>query len=79
VTIYLSNQGKFYWISLVPAMFMTAVCTTYIFFAPEGFNLPRDLSYLVGIGFSFVLLVIFLFYRSNNRKQNIGILTQAAN
>ena len=29
-----------YLIALVPALFMTMVCSTYIFIAPEGFHLP---------------------------------------
>ena len=40
VTVYLANEGKFFWISLLPAIFMTSVTLTYICVAPEGFHLP---------------------------------------
>ena len=35
-------------ISLVPAMWMTMVCSTYILIAPEGFQLSHTLSYVLG-------------------------------
>lgn len=35
-------------ISLVPAMWMTLVCSTYILIAPEGFQLNHILSYVIG-------------------------------
>lgn len=37
--LWLRRNGKNYWIALVPATFMTVVCTLYILLAPEGFNL----------------------------------------
>lgn len=38
-TAWLYRQKKCYWITLVPAVFMTVVCVLYILVAPEGFNL----------------------------------------
>lgn len=49
ITAYLVKEGKFYWISLIPAIFMTAVVTSYLLIAPEGFNLSSDIAYSVGI------------------------------
>lgn len=40
LTVYLVRAGKCYWFTLLPALFMTAVCAAYIFVAPEGFALP---------------------------------------
>ena len=39
LTVYLVQAKKLYVITLIPALFMTAVCSTYIFVAPEGFGL----------------------------------------
>lgn len=39
LTVYLVQAMKLYVITLIPALFMTAVCSTYIFVAPEGFGL----------------------------------------
>ncbi|MFA6795354.1 MAG: carbon starvation protein A, partial [Proteiniphilum sp.] len=36
ITVYLFQKRKTYWITLLPALFMTAVVTTYIMLAPEG-------------------------------------------
>lgn len=48
VTVYLVRAGKNYWVTLIPALFMTCVCTTYLCIAPEGMNLSHGLSYVVG-------------------------------
>ncbi len=45
--------------SLVPAVWMTMVCTTYIFIAPEGFQFNHALSYGLGLFVSLGLLVLF--------------------
>ncbi|MDR1725060.1 MAG: carbon starvation protein A [Bacteroidales bacterium] len=56
-----------YIITLIPAMFMTAVCITYILFAPEGFSLPYLLSVFCGIGVSIVFAVLFFIYNVNKK------------
>ena len=60
VTVFLIKEGKQFWISLVPAVFMSAVVTTYILLAPEGFNLPNEIAYTVGIGVASLLLLATL-------------------
>ncbi|MGN0035759.1 MAG: carbon starvation protein A [Bacteroidaceae bacterium] len=47
-TVYLVREGKNCWITLLPALFMTAVCSTYICIAPEGLRLAPWLSYGIG-------------------------------
>jgi carbon starvation protein CstA len=63
ITVYLVKERKLYWITLVPAVFMTAVTITYLFFAPEGFSLPMTVSSSVGIGVSVLFLAFFLMYK----------------
>ena len=48
ITVYLVQERKNYLVSLLPALFMTAVCSTYIVMAPEGFALPATVGYPVG-------------------------------
>src|SRR5699024_11090527 len=36
--VYLVKQQKSHWMSSIPALFMTGVVSTYIFYAPEGFR-----------------------------------------
>lgn len=65
LTVYLVQAKKFYWITLIPALFMTAVCSTYIFVAPEGLQLPVRLSQLSG---GIVTLLVFLLFLIWKRK-----------
>lgn len=46
--MYLLQSKKFHWIASVPALFMTAVVSTYIFYAPEGFGLAYSTSMVIG-------------------------------
>ncbi|HET9486062.1 MAG TPA: carbon starvation CstA family protein, partial [Chryseosolibacter sp.] len=55
ITSYLIKERKNYWITLIPATFMTTVVTTYLLYAPEGFQLPVDISYSVGMVVAFML------------------------
>ena len=61
ITVWLTREHKCYWISLIPALFMTVVTVTYIFFAQEGFRLSYGIS--LGIAFVVTLLVTVLFVR----------------
>lgn len=48
-TVYLARNGKMYVLTLLPAMFMTAVVSGYIFCAPapEGFGLGADIAAII--------------------------------
>jgi carbon starvation protein CstA len=59
ITVYLANAKKIYWVTLIPAVFMTAVTVTYLFFAPEGFSLSMTVSYSIGISAAIVTFVTF--------------------
>ncbi|WP_243292093.1 carbon starvation CstA family protein [Bacillus sp. FJAT-47783] len=47
--VYLLQNGKFHWICSIPAMFMTSVVTTYLFYAPEGFQMAFRPSMIIGL------------------------------
>ena len=74
VSVYLARKKKFYLITMLPAMFMTAVSVSYILYArrPEGFGL--DYSVAVGAGCVMAALLCVLFYvylqRINSGKIN---------
>ncbi len=63
VTVYLARHGKAYIITLVPAMFMSAVSVSYLCYArrPEGLGL--DWWIAVGAGSVVALVLLFLFVR----------------
>ncbi len=48
-SMYMLKNKKNHWIVSIPATFMTAVCTTYIMIAPEGFKLSTAIGYPVGL------------------------------
>lgn len=72
ITVYLLQERKFYWITLIPALFMTAVITTYLLIAPEGFSLPQNTSYAIGAIFSVGSFVAFYVYKARLRAKGLG-------
>ncbi|MCF0210181.1 MAG: carbon starvation protein A [Bacteroidales bacterium] len=58
-TVYLCKAKKNYIMTIIPAMFMTAVCTTYILYAPEGFGVNYNISVVIGVLFAFFGLCLF--------------------
>ncbi|WP_257669912.1 carbon starvation CstA family protein [Parapedobacter tibetensis] len=68
ITAYLIGQGRYYWIALVPAVFMTNVVVSYILVAPEGLSLPHGLSYACGLLVSTGLLLLTFFHVYRKRK-----------
>lgn len=73
VTAYLIYGNKAYWISLLPALFMTMVCTTYILVAPEGFQLPNHIAYIGGTILTLAISLGFWFYVYQRKKVFVGI------
>ena len=63
VTVYLGKAHKLYWITLVPAAFITSVVISYILVAPEGFRLNFVIGDTIAIVITMVLVLVFLYYR----------------
>lgn len=72
ITIYLSNLNKNYWISLLPAVFMTMVCSSYIFIAPEGFQLSHELSYGLGAAVTIAATASFVALRYRKQRPSLA-------
>jgi carbon starvation protein CstA len=68
---YLAKTSKFYWLTLLPATFMTVVVTSYLIIAPEGFRAPYSVGITVGL--ITALALFFLFIPFIGIKQN-GVL-----
>jgi len=67
--MYLVTIRRSHWFVTVPATFMTAVISTYILIAPEGFGASQAIAYPVGIIAAIGSLALFL-YVANKKKQN---------
>jgi carbon starvation protein CstA len=65
-SVYLARHKKFYFITLIPAIFMTVVCTSYLLFAPrpEGFGLGIGTALGCALVVAAVLTVLFFRYIS---------------
>lgn len=59
VSAYLYRTGKFHWVSTLPAIFMTTVCSTFILNAPIGFSLNYELSVWLGFAISLICTALF--------------------
>ncbi|WP_343101480.1 carbon starvation protein A [Romboutsia sp. MSSM.1001216sp_RTP31141st1_G3_RTP31141_220114] len=70
-TVYLIKNNVNYWITLVPATYMTSVCMSYILQAPEGFRLNATLSNGVGVVVALVLFGLFLVNRQKFANMDI--------
>lgn len=70
-TAYLVKKGKYRFGSLITAFsaaFMSAVSSTYILTASEGFRISTNIAYPIGIGFAVVLFAVYIFYMRQNKK-----------
>jgi carbon starvation protein CstA len=68
ITAYLIREKKSYWVSLVPAVFMTAVVTAYLFVSPEGLSFSPEVSYVVGVSVACFLMIATLVTVSRRNK-----------
>ena len=59
LTVYLARQRKPFYITLIPALFMTFVCSTFLLISPIAFGIGNLISY--GIGGCIVLVAISWF------------------
>ena len=69
ITVYLAREKKPYIITLIPALFMTCVSTTYICIAPEGFQLPHTISYTIGAIAVIIAIAWFFVWKSKRVKK----------
>ncbi|MGL6198739.1 MAG: carbon starvation CstA family protein [Lachnospiraceae bacterium] len=71
-SMYLFREKKNYWLTAVPATFMSAVSMTYFFYAPECLNLGTTIAYPAGIILAIVFLGIFIYATRRNPKPAVS-------
>ncbi len=67
ITVYLVQQKKPFWMTLIPALFMTIVCSTFLLISRQAFGLSPAISYT---GSVVVLVVAIVCFFSWLRKNN---------
>ena len=70
-TMYLLIKGKNYFVSLVPALFITYMVFVYILNQKIGFNLDLNLSFVVGLVLTVILTVMFFVKAKKNKADKI--------
>lgn len=74
ITVYLVRKNKPYVITLLPALFMTGVCSTYLFISKQTFGLQEDLAYYLGILTVIIAMVWFVVWirKYGEKAREIG-------
>lgn len=67
ITVYLWQAGKWFWLMLIPALFMTGVVFTYILIVPSGFGLPGSVAYPLGLVLTSFAGGYFAWYALKNK------------
>ncbi len=67
ITVYLVRAKKPFIISLIPALFMTSVCTTFIFVSPQALGMDPAYGYPLGMICTIVAVVWFCLWWRKER------------
>lgn len=61
ISVYLLRKKRWHWVSTLPALFMTCMCTTYLLYAPDCLiELPMLISTGIGCGVALMCLLLLL-------------------
>jgi carbon starvation protein CstA len=70
LTVYLARERKCFWLTLIPALFMTSVCSTWLFVSKQAFCIG-DTGYVLGLACLVVAVVWFcVWYRREFSNEN---------
>ncbi len=70
ITVFLVQNGKNYIISLIPALFMTAVTTNYIFLAKEAFGMSAFVANAITLVVLIISVIKFILYMKSRKTLN---------
>ncbi len=68
ITVYLSQEGKNFFVSLIPALFMSMVTTNYILVAKEGIGLDSTIGIIISSLITLTMLVAFIIWRRGKKR-----------
>lgn len=75
ITVYLALKRRLYFITMIPAIFMTCVCTSFLCVSKDALSMPSEYGYVIGILVAAISTVCFYIWynkkftashRSNN-------------
>lgn len=70
ITVYMVINKQPWIMAFLPAVYMTMVCTTYLFIAPECMKLNANLSYILGAICSIASIALFFIWKGNRKESN---------
>ncbi len=69
ITVYLVRKRKFFWITLLPAIFMTTVCSVFILVSPDALQLPPVITPWASAAIAIISSALFAaWYRYERTK-----------
>lgn len=73
ITCYLARHGRWFYLTLIPALFMTVVTSSYLLVAPrpEGFAMPQAFGVVAGLCCALLFLSLFLWYLRRLRQGKV--------
>ena len=74
LTVYLTLQRKPFWITLIPALWMTWVCTAFLMIAPTAFGMKPLWGYLIGLAAVLTAIVLFTRWQRTLRGSRLNAL-----
>ena len=73
ITVFLvrERKGLYFIITLIPALFMTAICASYICVAPEGFGILPDFSLVIASVVAVISIVLFSIWYTKAKRNKV--------
>lgn len=71
LTVWMYRSRRCYSVTLLPALFMTGVCSTYLFYAPECLNLSQTVSYTAG-GLCVMVSFVWFMLKARTMPQDLA-------
>lgn len=63
LTVFLVRAKKLYVITLIPALFMTTVCSTFLLISKQAFGLNPTIAYTIGAAIFIIALTWFIIWK----------------
>lgn len=76
ITVYLVRQGKPFFFTLIPAVFMTAVCTSAILVLRNAFGFSPEVGYVAASVIVVLSFALFGYWYHNEEKVNKTIINK---
>ena len=71
VFLYTERKGAGYLVTLFPALFMTAICTTYIFVDSSCLGLPSAFALPISIATAALSFLLFMYWKAKYGKKSV--------